>query len=291
MALRSRTSGAFCGRGMGYEEQSLVQRWERRVRRSGRLRRRCMRLITQASNHTHDNGAGRDHIHGVRRGHRARVGPQSTAAARRRHTGRHGSIGIFTGRSDASGRYTISGVPADTIWVEATADSGYRSPCPFGGTLGADAIVDVHIVDASVLARTALLRHGRGRTCRSPGRSLKWSAATGTDSRAHQFRYRVKSVTHRFAWRVRHLHRSAKPKRNLGADGNELLQGWIRASRSLVQHRVRRDQRTAHAALRRVSARTSFSPASIRPASRSPCGASPTSRCVRGARRCRTRPC
>ena len=60
--------------------------------------------------------------------------------------------GTFGARSDANGRYTISGIPADTIWVEATAESGYRSPCPFGGTLGADAIVDVHIVDANVLS-------------------------------------------------------------------------------------------------------------------------------------------
>ena len=60
--------------------------------------------------------------------------------------------GTFSTRSDANGRYTISGIPADTIWVEATAESGYRSPCPFGGTLGADALVDVHIVDATVLS-------------------------------------------------------------------------------------------------------------------------------------------
>jgi hypothetical protein len=60
--------------------------------------------------------------------------------------------GSFSARSDANGRYTVSGVPADTIWVEATADSGYRSPCPFGGTLGADAVVDVHIIDANVLS-------------------------------------------------------------------------------------------------------------------------------------------
>ena len=60
--------------------------------------------------------------------------------------------GIFTARSDANGRYTISGIPAADIWVEARADSGYRSPCPFGGTLGADAVVDVHIIDANVLS-------------------------------------------------------------------------------------------------------------------------------------------
>lgn len=60
--------------------------------------------------------------------------------------------GTFTTRSDANGRYTVSGIPADTMWVEATADSGYRSPCPFGGILGSDAVVDVHIIDANVLS-------------------------------------------------------------------------------------------------------------------------------------------
>jgi len=60
--------------------------------------------------------------------------------------------GTFSGRSDANGRYSISGVPADNIWVEARADSGYRSPCPFGGKLGADAVVDVHMINAAVLS-------------------------------------------------------------------------------------------------------------------------------------------
>jgi hypothetical protein len=61
--------------------------------------------------------------------------------------------------SDATGRYSLSGVPAASISIAATGGSGYYAPCPAGwDRVGArsDGVLDVHVVSATLLSTVGL---------------------------------------------------------------------------------------------------------------------------------------
>ena len=57
--------------------------------------------------------------------------------------------------SDATGRYSLSGVPAGSISIAATSGSGYYAPCPAGWdsvSARSDGVLDVHVVSATLLS-------------------------------------------------------------------------------------------------------------------------------------------
>ena len=65
------------------------------------------------------------------------------------------SVVFMEVRSDAVGRYSVSGVPAGTISIAATGGSGYFAPCPSGwGVVQSDRVFDVHVVSAALLSTT-----------------------------------------------------------------------------------------------------------------------------------------
>jgi len=55
--------------------------------------------------------------------------------------------------SDATGRYSLSGVPAGAISIAPAGGSGYYAPCPAGwDVVRSDRVFDVHVVSATLLS-------------------------------------------------------------------------------------------------------------------------------------------
>jgi hypothetical protein len=65
--------------------------------------------------------------------------------------------GFLQVTSDATGRYSLSGVPLTyegrsvNVSIAPAPGSGYYAPCPNGGTVTSDRTFDVHIVSAGLL--------------------------------------------------------------------------------------------------------------------------------------------
>jgi hypothetical protein len=66
------------------------------------------------------------------------------------------ALGWVFATTDANGEYRFSGIPPrQAVWIAATPDSEYRSPCPSGAApLDTDKKVDVHVVSTKLLATT-----------------------------------------------------------------------------------------------------------------------------------------